>query len=216
MPPTARAPHMAASVPRPTALLRCPTADDLLRHPPSARRRAVREDGRLLQGRPERDGDHRPARGSRPARRRRGDRGAEEPARAPRSAPPADAGHLPVDLLGRLTQPVVVHVDGGARGNPGPAAVAAVVSSGADGSVLAEEGRYIGEATNNVAEYRALLLGLELARSVGAQAVDVVNDSELVARQIGGQYKVKNPGLRPLWQETMAALREFERWSVSN
>jgi ribonuclease HI len=94
--------------------------------------------------------------------------------------------------------------------------VGAVVSSGDDGSVLAEEGRYIGEATNNVAEYRAVLLGLELARSVGARSVEVVNDSELVARQIGGQYKVKNPGLRPLWQEAMAALREFDRWSVSN
>ncbi|HEV7844960.1 MAG TPA: ribonuclease HI family protein [Thermoleophilaceae bacterium] len=114
-----------------------------------------------------------------------------------------------------MTPPVVVHVDGGARGNPGPAAVAAVVS-GQDGAVLAEEGRYIGEATNNVAEYQALLLGLELARSVGARSVDVVNDSELVARQIGGQYKVKNPGLRPLWQEAMAALREFDRWSVRN
>jgi ribonuclease HI len=82
--------------------------------------------------------------------------------------------------------------------------------------VLAEEGRYIGEATNNVAEYRAVLLGLELARSLGARAVEVVNDSELVARQIGGQYKVKNAGLRPLWQEAMAALREFDSWSVKN
>jgi ribonuclease HI len=90
------------------------------------------------------------------------------------------------------------------------------VLSGPDGEALAEEGRYIGEATNNVAEYRAVLLGLELARSVGASEVEVVNDSELVARQIGGQYKVKNPGLRPLWQEAMAALREFERWSVRN
>jgi ribonuclease HI len=113
-----------------------------------------------------------------------------------------------------LTDKVVVHVDGGARGNPGPAAVGAVVTSG--GSVVAEEGRYIGEATNNVAEYRAVLLGLELARSVGARSVEVVNDSELVARQIGGQYKVKNAGLKPLWQETMAALREFDGWSVTN
>ena len=108
---------------------------------------------------------------------------------------------------------MTIHVDGGARGNPGPAAVAAVVSA-ADGTVLAEEGRYIGEATNNVAEYRALLLGLELARGVGARSVDVINDSELVARQIGGQYKVKNPGLKPLWQEAMSALREFDSWSV--
>ncbi|MEA2411311.1 MAG: ribonuclease [Thermoleophilaceae bacterium] len=82
--------------------------------------------------------------------------------------------------------------------------------------MLAEQGIYIGDTTNNVAEYRALLLGLDLARSVGARSVEVVNDSELVARQIGGQYKVKNPGLRPLWQEAMAALREFESWSVRN
>ena len=104
---------------------------------------------------------------------------------------------------------MVVHVDGGARGNPGPAAVAAVVT-GPDGEVLAEEAEYIGEATNNVAEYRAVLLGLELARSLGAREVEVVNDSELVARQIGGQYKVKNPGLRPLWKQAMAELRGFD------
>ncbi len=109
----------------------------------------------------------------------------------------------------------MVHVDGGARGNPGPAAVGAVVSTPA-GDVLAEEGRYIGEATNNVAEYRAVLLGLELARGVGAREVEVVNDSELVARQIGGQYKVKHEGLRPLFVETMRALRELDRWSVRN
>ena len=90
------------------------------------------------------------------------------------------------------------------------------VVSDPDGAVLSEEGRYIGEATNNVAEYRAVLLGLELARSLGARSVEVVNDSELVARQIGGQYKVKNPGLRPLWQEAMTSLREFDSWSVKN
>jgi ribonuclease HI len=93
--------------------------------------------------------------------------------------------------------------------------VGAVVSS-PEGDVLAEEGRYIGEATNNVAEYRAVLLGLELARGVGAREVEVVNDSELIARQIGGQYKVKNPGLRPLWEEPGAALRGFDSWSVQN
>jgi ribonuclease HI len=108
---------------------------------------------------------------------------------------------------------VVVHVDGGARGNPGPAAVAAVVSD-PEGAVLAEAGEYIGEATNNVAEYRALLLGLSLARGLGARAVEVVNDSELVARQIGGQYKVKNAGLRPLWAQATEELRGFGRWSV--
>jgi ribonuclease HI len=85
-----------------------------------------------------------------------------------------------------------------------------------DGTLLVEERRAIGEATNNVAEYRALLQGLELAKSVGARSVEVVNDSELVARQIGGQYKVKNPGLRGLWQEAMAQLRQFDSWSVTN
>src|SRR5918999_2015008 len=93
---------------------------------------------------------------------------------------------------------VVVHVDGGARGNPGPAAAAAVATD-ESGAVLGESSAYIGETANNVAEYRAVLLGLELARELGASAVDVVNDSELVARQIGGEYKVKHEGLKPLY-----------------
>jgi ribonuclease HI len=110
---------------------------------------------------------------------------------------------------------VIVHVDGGARGNPGPAAVAAVAAA-PGGEVLAEDSAYIGEATNNVAEYRALLLGLDLARRLGAREVRVACDSELVARQIGGQYKVKHGGLRPLHREAMSTLRSFDRWSVSS
>ena len=108
---------------------------------------------------------------------------------------------------------VVVHVDGGSRGNPGPSAVAAVAST-PDGDPLAERSAYIGETTNNVAEYRAVQLGLELARELGASSVEVVNDSQLIARQIGGQYKVKHAGLKPLFLETMRALREFDRWAV--
>jgi ribonuclease HI len=108
---------------------------------------------------------------------------------------------------------ILVHVDGGARGNPGPAAVAAVAST-PDGDQLGERNAFIGEATNNVAEYRALLLGLELARELGATEVEVVNDSELIARQIGGEYKVKHPGLKPLFLEAMKELRGFERWAV--
>ena len=108
---------------------------------------------------------------------------------------------------------VVVHVDGGSRGNPGPAAVGAVASS-SDGETLAERNAYIGEATNNVAEYRALLLGLELARELGAEEVEVVNDSELVARQIGGEYKVKQVHLKPLFAEAMKELRGFHKWAV--
>ena len=108
---------------------------------------------------------------------------------------------------------MVVHVDGGARGNPGPAGVAAVASS-PTGEPLGEDSAFIGEATNNVAEYRAVLLGLRLAEGLGAREVEVVNDSQLVARQIGGQYRVKHAGLRRLHEETMAALARFDRWSV--
>jgi len=108
---------------------------------------------------------------------------------------------------------VVVHVDGGARGNPGPAAIGVVVS-GPDGEVLEEVAERIGVATNNVAEYRALLRGLERARALGAREVEVVNDSELVARQVAGAYKVKHPAMKPLHAEAIAALSEFDRWKV--
>jgi ribonuclease HI len=89
------------------------------------------------------------------------------------------------------------------------------VASEHEGEVLAERSEFIGEATNNVAEYRALLLGLRLARDLGADEVEVVNDSELVARQIGGEYKVKHAGLKPLFLEAMRTLREFDGWSVN-
>ncbi len=108
---------------------------------------------------------------------------------------------------------VVVHVDGGARGNPGPAAIGVVVSD-RDGAVLEELGERIGVATNNVAEYRALLRGLERARARDAREIEIVNDSELVARQITGAYKVKHPAMKPLHGEAIAALREFDRWSI--
>jgi ribonuclease HI len=108
---------------------------------------------------------------------------------------------------------VVVHVDGGARGNPGPAAAAAVVSTPA-GEVLDEAATTLGTATNNVAEYRGLLLGLERARDLGATEVDVVNDSELVAKQVNGVYKVKHPDMRPLHAEAIRALGEFDRWTI--
>ncbi|HEX2016776.1 MAG TPA: ribonuclease HI family protein [Solirubrobacteraceae bacterium] len=108
---------------------------------------------------------------------------------------------------------VVVHVDGGARGNPGPAAAAAVVSD-AEGTVLDEATRRLGVASNNVAEYQAVLLGVERARSLGATEVALVNDSELVARQLTGRYRVKHPAMRPLHLEAIAALRELDGWSI--
>jgi ribonuclease HI len=108
---------------------------------------------------------------------------------------------------------LVVHVDGGARGNPGPAAIGVVVSD-PEGEVVDEVAERIGVATNNVAEYRALLLGLERAASLGAREVELVNDSELVARQINGVYKVKHPAMRPLYQQALTALGHFESWKV--
>jgi ribonuclease HI len=108
---------------------------------------------------------------------------------------------------------VVVYVDGGARGNPGPAGIGALVTD-EDGNELTRSNAYIGVATNNTAEYRALLLGLEQARALGAREVAIVNDSELVARQLSGQYRVKSPDLRPLHEQAHEALAGFERWSI--
>ena len=108
---------------------------------------------------------------------------------------------------------VIVHVDGGARGNPGPAAAACVISS-PGGELLGEHVQLLGSATNNVAEYRALLLGLQCARELGASEVEVVGDSELIAKQVQGLYKVKHQALRPLHSQAMAALRSFDRWSI--
>ena len=108
---------------------------------------------------------------------------------------------------------VIVHVDDDARGNPGPAAAAAVVSD-PDGQVLDEATELLGETTNNVAEYRGLLLGLARASALGADEVDVYNDSELVAKQVNGEYKVKHADMKPLHRAATAVLDGFDRWSV--
>jgi ribonuclease HI len=108
---------------------------------------------------------------------------------------------------------LVVHVDGGSRGNPGPAAAAAVLST-PDGDVVDEAAETLGRATNNVAEYRGLLLGLQRARALGATEVEVINDSELIAHQVNGRYKVKHADMKPLHAAALEALRGFERWSI--
>jgi ribonuclease HI len=107
----------------------------------------------------------------------------------------------------------IVNVDGGARGNPGPAAIGVVVRDG-DGAVLEELGEKIGEATNNVAEYRALLKGIELAAAHGATELELIGDSELVVRQVEGRYKVKNAGMKELHAEVKRALAGFDFWSI--
>ena len=90
--------------------------------------------------------------------------------------------------------------DGGARGNPGPAAYGYVLEAG-DGTVLAAHGEAIGVATNNVAEYRALVAGLAKAAELGVGELGVISDSELLVKQMRGEYKVKNAALRDLWDE---------------
>ena len=109
---------------------------------------------------------------------------------------------------------VVVHVDGGARGNPGPAAAAAVLSDAASGRVVDEATEFLGKTTNNVAEYRGLLLGLARASALGATTVEVLNDSELVAKQVNGEYKVKHPEMKSLHTQALTALEAFDSWSI--
>jgi ribonuclease HI len=108
---------------------------------------------------------------------------------------------------------VIVNVDGGARGNPGPAAAACVVRS-PDGQILDEQAQLLGKVTNNVAEYRALLLGLDTAKELGADEVEVIGDSELIAKQVQGLYKVKHPAMRPLYLDAMQALKAFKSWKI--
>jgi ribonuclease HI len=108
---------------------------------------------------------------------------------------------------------VIVNVDGGARGNPGPAAIGVVVRDG-DGGILEEHGEKIGRATNNVAEYKALLRGIELAAAHGAAELELIGDSELVVRQVEGRYKVKDATMRELHAEVKRMLADFESWSI--
>jgi ribonuclease HI len=110
---------------------------------------------------------------------------------------------------------LVVHVDGGSRGNPGPAAIGVVLSA-PDGTTVDELGERIGVATNNVAEYRALLRGVQHASELGAREIELINDSELVAKQLTGAYKVKHPAMRPLHAEAIAALKRFASWRIQS
>jgi ribonuclease HI len=106
-----------------------------------------------------------------------------------------------------------VHVDGGARGNPGPAAAAAVISA-PDGTVLDEASVRLGEATNNVAEYRGLALGLERARALGVREPEIVMDSELVVNQVNGRYRVRSADLAPLHRAVTDELKAFKSWTI--
>ena len=111
---------------------------------------------------------------------------------------------------------LLIHTDGAARGNPGPAGAGAILRDAADGTVLAEIAEPLGHATNNVAEWTAVRLALEEAVRLGATHVDLRMDSELVARQISGIYRVKHPDLKPIHAAVMDMLRRLDGYSVGH
>ncbi|MCX7597749.1 MAG: ribonuclease HI family protein [Armatimonadetes bacterium] len=108
-----------------------------------------------------------------------------------------------------------LYVDGASRGNPGPAGAGAVLLDAA-GQVVEEGSRFLGRATNNVAEYQALLLGLELARRHGVKSLDIFADSELLVRQLTGRYQVRSPHLKLLFQAVRQALAEIPAWRLTH
>ncbi len=110
---------------------------------------------------------------------------------------------------------LVVNVDGGSRGNPGPAAIGVVLRD-QDGEVIADSAEPIGTATNNVAEYRALIRGIELAAEHGATELELRGDSELVVKQVRGEYRVKDAGLKPLHAEARSKLSAFSAWTFQH
>ena len=110
---------------------------------------------------------------------------------------------------------LTAHVDGAARGNPGPGGIGVYLTL-PDGTVAKEVAEPLGETTNNVAEYSALIRGLEEARGLGCMVIRVITDSELMARQINGVYRVKTPHLFPLYRQAMALMSEFEKATVEH
>ena len=119
------------------------------------------------------------------------------------------------DCAPTMTQSATLWTDGAARGNPGPAGAGAILKD-ADGAVLAEISRYLGKVTNNVAEYEALLLGLERAVELGITKIEVRADSQLMIRQLTGEYRVKNAGLRPLFEKARSLLSRFDETELTH
>ncbi len=110
---------------------------------------------------------------------------------------------------------LIIHTDGGSRGNPGPAAIGAVLKN-EDGDLIAEVSEYIGETTNNQAEYKAVIAALNKAKELGAEELDFVLDSELVVKQINREYKVKDKDLAPLFLKIYNSLMSFKKTSFKH
>lgn len=114
-----------------------------------------------------------------------------------------------------MNQTLTLQFDGGSRGNPGPAGVGIVLRA-EDHTPVLTLGRFIGKATNNVAEYRALITGLQEALKLGAKRIYVLGDSELIVKQMKGQYRVKSPDLFPLYEEAQQLIRQFEQAKIDH
>jgi ribonuclease HI len=109
---------------------------------------------------------------------------------------------------------LIIYTDGASSGNPGPAAIGAVIKDG-QGNFVTSLSRRIGQATNNQAEYRAIIAALEKAINLGASEVDLKSDSELVVRQIKGSYRVKKPSLKPLYQKVKQLQSQLQGFSIA-
>jgi formyltetrahydrofolate-dependent phosphoribosylglycinamide formyltransferase len=114
-----------------------------------------------------------------------------------------------------LPEKIIAYIDGGSRGNPGPAAAGFTLADSA-GTQLVGKGFFLGRATNNIAEYTSFLKALEAAKQAGAEQLTVFSDSELLVRQINGRYKVKSEQIRPLFQKAVTLLDGFKGWQVSH
>jgi ribonuclease HI len=110
---------------------------------------------------------------------------------------------------------ITLEFDGGSRGNPGPAGIGVVLRAG-DGTPLVTLGRPIGRATNNVAEYRALITALEKAQELGARKLVIRGDSELIIRQMRGEYRVKHPDMKELYEEAQSLVAEFDAVKIEH
>src|SRR5947208_7938112 len=114
-----------------------------------------------------------------------------------------------------MNERITIEFDGGSRGNPGPAGVGVVLRA-EDGTAIYTLGRCIGRATNNVAEYRALITGLEKAKEMGAKSIIIRGDSELIIKQMRGEYRVKHPDMRQLYDEAQVLLHQFNEAKIEH
>src|SRR5436190_10730563 len=114
-----------------------------------------------------------------------------------------------------MDETITLEFDGGSRGNPGPAGIGVVIRA-ADGTAIVTLGRFIGRATNNVAEYRALITALEEAKKLGAKKIQIRGDSELIIKQMRGEYRVKHPDLKALYDEAYQLFHRFDEAKIDH